>query len=640
MADPISKTILDEMYNFIMSGISAGTAALDGKVGTVVSVKMSGVDVAKDVVTHPGENSYQTIGRITGDIIGVVESFVIAKQITNLDVKQKAVATFGGSQAIAHAGLGDTFANLFNTYVANADAFYSKILTDQDYANQVWQGLKSNGLANAVDYFDPNHDGVVSRQDIVNGYKKLFSSPPAFGSVEFYLQYNSATPKKITINTPSGDLYLKSATKEVLKSKQFSKLTLNEKTFDIRELSPLEQRNAVAHIDKVSFLLSHIDIYPGDKIDLGAKGVYTVKSGDSLSMIAQNMEDGTVTKDLVMRNTWLIDDNRIKFDYPTKVLLDEGTILDNITINHRLIGENSADVLIDHNGGIDTLIGYGGDDYLDGGAGGDTLIGGDGYDTYIAGDGDTIDDSDGKGEVNFEGFKLTGGTHTGTYGTFKTYDGDGGMYILRSDGTLIFSKNGNFLTINHYNIDAKSLGIELSDELPELTIIGNMANENDGTVTGKVVLTQAYGRDMIVHLSTLDDTAHAGEDYQSDNDITVTIAAGEIEGDFSVNLIDDQRVEGRETFFTQIDSVTDTTNHPIQYTIKDITPLTIEDDDGLNVSVFAPTVSENTGIATGAVTINKTYDKDLTLTLYTQDDSAVASYTGQALNVNTIEYQK
>jgi hypothetical protein len=301
-------------------------------------------------------------------------------------------------------------------------------------------------------------------------------------------------------------------------------------------------------------------------------------------------------------------------------LVDFAASGDNILV----YDENNEGQIVYAKEGEDLVYTGGGNDVLDGGAGSDTLLGGSGFDTYYSGDSDTIDDSDGKGEVNFEGFKLTGGTHTGTYGTFKTYDGDGGMYILRSDGTLIFSKNGNFLTINNYNQDAKSLGITLTDELPELTIIGNMANENDGVVTGKVVLTQAYGRDMIVHLSTLDDTAHAGEDYQSDNDITVTIAAGETEGDFSVNLIDDQIVEGRETLFTQIDSVTDTSNQPINYTIKDITPLTIEDDDGLNVSVFAPTVSENVGIATGAVTINKIYDKDLTLTLYTQDDSAVS----------------
>ncbi|AFV97422.1 MULTISPECIES: Calx-beta domain-containing protein [unclassified Sulfuricurvum] len=307
----------------------------------------------------------------------------------------------------------------------------------------------------------------------------------------------------------------------------------------------------------------------------------------------------------------------------------------------RLEGGENDDILFGDSGN-DVLIGGRGSDELYGGANDDTLLGmdgygtsdnceadylygGTGYDTYIAGDGDTISDDDGKGMVTFEGDILKGGTLTESHELYDQYEGDGGTYyLLKTTNALIYQKGEQFLTIENYHKDAKSLGITLTDELPELTIIGHMANENDGVVTGKVVLTQAYGRDIIIHLSTLDDSARTGEDYHSNNNITVTIRAGEIEGDFSVTLIDDQRVEGRETFFTQIDSVTDTSNQPIQYTIKDITPLTIEDDDGLNVSVFAPTVSENAGIATGAVTINKIYDTDLTLTLYTQDDSAVA----------------
>ncbi|AFV97419.1 hypothetical protein B649_05525 [Candidatus Sulfuricurvum sp. RIFRC-1] len=275
--------------------------------------------------------------------------------------------------------------------------------------------------------------------------------------------------------------------------------------------------------------------------------------------------------------------------------------------------KNGWDIALIGNEQVNTLITGSGNDLLDGGFSGDTLEGGTGYDTYIAGDGDTIMDDDGKGIVTFEGDILSGGTLTESHELYDQYEGDGGTYyLLKTTNALIYQKGEQFLTIENYHKDAKSLGITLTDELPELTIIGHMANENDGTVTGKVVLTQAYGRDMIIHLSTLDDSAHTGEDYHSNNNITVTITAGETEGDFSVTLIDNQIVEGRETFFAQIDSVTDTSNQPIQYTIKDITPLTIEDDDGLNVSVFAPTVSENAGIATGAVTINKTqYDREV-----------------------------
>jgi hypothetical protein len=92
-------------------------------------------------------------------------------------------------------------------------------------------------------------------------------------------------------------------------------------------------------------------------------------------------------------------------------------------------------------------------------------------------------------------------------------------------------------------------------------------------------------------------------------------------------------------FIFQIDSVTDTSNAPITYTIKDITPLTIEDDDSLNVSVFAPVVKEKSGVATGIVTLSHTYTTDLTVTLYTQDGSAVAGgndpdYVGGAISVH------
>ncbi len=193
-------------------------------------------------------------------------------------------------------------------------------------------------------------------------------------------------------------------------------------------------RNAVNDIPTASYELSNIRIEIGEKLDLGTFGIYNIKAGDTLSQLAKSY--GYTVKELAQLNTWLFDDNRIEFKSPDNVLVGLTTSL---KVDHDLKGSDVADVLIDHNGGKDWLVGNGGDDYLDGGVGNDRLFGGSGNDIYISGDGDTIDDSDGKGEVNFEGFKLTGGTHTGTYETFKTYEGDGGMYILRSDGTLIFS---------------------------------------------------------------------------------------------------------------------------------------------------------------------------------------------------------
>lgn len=208
----IGENALNEMYNFIMAGIGAGTAALDGKTGTVVSVKLAGVDVAKAQLEHINENHYEGIGRFVGDAIGVISGFGVAKLVTEMSISWKASTAFGSGWGIAEMTLGDKFAYLFNTYVANADAFYSKILTDQDYAGKILYGIITNGLDTYVDYFDPDHDGIVSPQDIVNGYKKLFSPPPAFGSAEVSLQFSRTSPNRIQIDTPSGDLYYKSAT--------------------------------------------------------------------------------------------------------------------------------------------------------------------------------------------------------------------------------------------------------------------------------------------------------------------------------------------------------------------------------------------------------------------------------------------
>ncbi len=479
------ENALNEMYNFIMAGISAGTAALDGKAGTAVSVKMGGVDVLKGQLTHSEENHYEGIGRFVGDSIGVIGSIVLGSKMKNLTVQQKAAGAFGTSQAVANIGLGDTFANLFNTYVANADAFYTKILTDEDYAGKVWDGIVTNGLNTYVDYFDPDHDGVVSASDIVNGYKELFSPPPAFGTAEFYLQYNSVSPSKIVINTPSNILYETTAAKEVLQSNQITDLTLNNKNLKVENLTPIQLRNAIDGIDKVSFLLSNILIKVGEQIDLGAKGVYTVKSGDSLSVIAQN--NGYVTKDLVKLNPWLFDDNRIQFNYPTKVLVAEGTVISD-NVNHTIYGDASADnILIDHNGGDDNLYGGSKNDYIDGGKGEDTLSGGAGYDVLLGGndsdliyggaDDDTlIGGDDNASDALFGGSgadvllggggddTLAGGDATNLYGDKEIDYLEGGVgydtYFVSHQDIISDADNSGFILFNDKQLNGKKTKLD------------------------------------------------------------------------------------------------------------------------------------------------------------------------------------
>ena len=124
----------------------------------------------------------------------------------------------------------------------------------------------------------------------------------------------------------------------------------------------------------------------------------------------------------------------------------------------------------------DVLFGGDWNDTLQGGNGSDLLIGGDGFDTYNAGILDIIRDSDGKGEVYFKGYKLTGGT----------YDKDRDLYIsddyikykLHNDGRLEVSYIGDNITIENFNKDNNDLGIILIDPKDiVVTIHDNQANE-------------------------------------------------------------------------------------------------------------------------------------------------------------------
>lgn len=131
-------------------------------------------------------------------------------------------------------------------------------------------------------------------------------------------------------------------------------VTLNSHTYNIRNLSNLEIRNAIDKIPPVSFLLSDILIRTGEELDLGSKGMYKVKSGDTLSTIAQR--NGMVTKELLKLNTWLADECRVKF--LKNNILVESNILALNEIDHVLIGDRNAEnILIDANGGDGIMVG-------------------------------------------------------------------------------------------------------------------------------------------------------------------------------------------------------------------------------------------------------------------------------------------
>lgn len=342
-AADIAKNAVEQMYNLAMGAISAASALIDNKIAsTTMTFWSGGFDLFKNQVTNPNDNHYQGIGRAVGDMLNLVITFGVQKKVESYKVKGeiKAGAAFITYIGLAELNLGEKFSNLFNTYVANADRFYDEIITNSDFFEQVKNGLINNGLMNFVDYFDPDGDGDVSAVDI---------PPPAFGTMDFEIQFSSNKPKEIVIKADiSEENVEKEIIQAVIKHNEIQTLTINSQTYNIKELSNLELRNAIENIPQVSFLLSHILIKVGEYLDLGEKGIYKVKSGDTLSVIAQ--KNGMVTKDLVRLNSWLCDEGRILFNQ-NKVLI-EGNPLNLSNTNHTLYGEaNAENVLIDANGG-------------------------------------------------------------------------------------------------------------------------------------------------------------------------------------------------------------------------------------------------------------------------------------------------
>ena len=217
--------------------------------------------------------------------------------------------------------------------------------------------------------------------------------------------------------------------------------TINSQTYNIKELSNLELRNAIENIPQVSFLLSHILIKVGEYLDLGEKGIYKVKSGDTLSTIAQR--NGMVTKDLVRLNPWLCDEGRISFNQ-NKVLI-EGNPLNLSNTNHTLYGEaNAENLLIDANGGDNEFIGGSKADKME--------SRGKGYDIYHANDGDEITDNDGAGEVWFNAKQLINATKDNNKNDKYFYDNNGGYFEIINKGLRYTSANWESIKFINLNL--------------------------------------------------------------------------------------------------------------------------------------------------------------------------------------------
>lgn len=298
-------------------------------------------------------NSYQAAGKVVGDTITLIG---IGEIFKSESVGIEVFTGVTGSVAInLHSPLGDYMSDVFDTYVRNADEFYTRLYNDEKYRKEILETTKNllPSYGELKKYYSE-----VTLEQFWEDLKGVFGRPPSSneGSLVYDITYNQQTKNIVVTNIDGShkDEIEKSIVTEVIKHNEIQTLTINSQTYNIKELSNLELRNAIENIPQVSFLLSHILIKVGEYLDLGEKGIYKIKSGDTLSTIAQR--NGMVTKDLVRLNSWLCDEGRISFNQ-NKVLI-EGNPLNLSNTNHTLYGDTNAEnILIDANGGDNEFIG-------------------------------------------------------------------------------------------------------------------------------------------------------------------------------------------------------------------------------------------------------------------------------------------
>ncbi|NER20064.1 MAG: DUF4347 domain-containing protein [Symploca sp. SIO1C2] len=166
--------------------------------------------------------------------------------------------------------------------------------------------------------------------------------------------------------------------------------------------------------------------------------------------------------------------------------------------------------------------------------------------------------------------------------------------------------------------DAQGLGtITDNDDAPNLSIDDVTVNEGAGTATFTVTLDAASAQDITVDFATADDTAINPDDYAGTNG-TLTIAAGETSGTFTVDIADDALDEVDETFTVDLTNATNAT-------IADAQGIgTITDNDlAPNVSIDDITVDEAAGFATFTISLDAASAQDVTVDFATAIGTAV-----------------
>ena len=176
-------------------------------------------------------------------------------------------------------------------------------------------------------------------------------------------------------------------------------------------------------------------------------------------------------------------------------------------------------------------------------------------------------------------------------------------------------------------------------DLPTLSISGVTVTEGSGSAVFRVGLNKQSGDVVTVVYATSDGTATAGADYAATGG-TLTFEPGETRQTISVEVLDDDEVEGDETFTVRLSNARNAT-----LGVQEATG-TIRDDEsdggrppGLpELVIYDVTVAEDAGSAVFRVGLSAESDQAVTVAYRTSDWTATAGADYAATN-GTLVFQ-
>ncbi|QDV17339.1 Calx-beta domain protein [Gimesia panareensis] len=184
--------------------------------------------------------------------------------------------------------------------------------------------------------------------------------------------------------------------------------------------------------------------------------------------------------------------------------------------------------------------------------------------------------------------------------------------------------------VNLSHLQTNSLDVVFADAQGQVTIRDDdqaaisiddvLVDENAGTATLTVSLSQPVDTTISVDYATADQTAVSSDDYSATAG-SLTFSPGEQAQTIVIPITDIDLVEGEESFFVNLSGLQANGSDVILGDSQG--QVTIQDDDQATLSIDDVTVNEAAGTATLTVSLNQFVDTAISVDFATADQSAV-----------------